>query len=142
MASKREQILEYLKALLSDGLPGSDVQRNRDKARTPNPMGDVIIRDGDPGDPERRLSARDSYFFEHPIPIEVEVRKDKSDITLDDLLGRIADLLDSDPTLGGLSGTIETSAASPQGADTTGTTGIMWTGFFVTVTYATPHPFK
>ena len=50
MTSKREQVIQAVFALIKTALPLADVQRNRDKAQTPGAHGDVILRDGDPGD--------------------------------------------------------------------------------------------
>ena len=70
MASRREEVLDAIKALVAGALPNADVKRNLDKPERVAPGGLVIIRDGDPGEPEVLLSPL-TYVYEHRVPIEV-----------------------------------------------------------------------
>lgn len=56
MASKRETVLAAVKSLVAAALPGAEVKRNLAKAERIPPGGLVVIRDGDPGEPEVSLS--------------------------------------------------------------------------------------
>lgn len=70
MASKRETVLAAVKALVAAALPGAEVKRNLAKAERIPPGGLVVIRDGDPGDPEVSLSPL-TYLYSHRIPLEI-----------------------------------------------------------------------
>ena len=56
MASKRETVLAAAKTLVAAALPGVEVRRNLAKTERIPPGGLVVIRDGDPGEPEVSLS--------------------------------------------------------------------------------------
>lgn len=63
----------------------------------------IILRDGDPGEPEILLSPA-TYLWQHRAEIEVIVQQPTTaaTTTLDDLLSAIATALAADRTLGGL----------------------------------------
>src|SRR5690606_29629534 len=70
VASRREQVIEAVKALVVSALPNAEVKRNLDKPERIPPGGLVIVRDGDPGEPDVLLSPL-VYVYEHRVPIEV-----------------------------------------------------------------------
>ena len=70
MASKRETVLAAVKALVAAALPGAEVKRNLAKAERIPPGGLVVIRDGDPGEPEVCLSPL-TYLYSHRVPLEI-----------------------------------------------------------------------
>jgi hypothetical protein len=143
MASIREQVVRALFELLRDGLTAggrrSDVQRNRDRAQKVAAHGDVIVRDGLPGDPEISMSPR-KYFYSHEIPIEVAFDAADKEGGLDALLSRIGGLIKDDPTLGGLCICIEPTAPNVDVIDTNGATGARWADFSVIANYVTDWP--
>jgi hypothetical protein len=139
MPSKREQVLEAVLALLKTGLTGVDVQRNRDKAQKVSTGGDVIIRDGDPGDPEVSLSPQ-TFFYDHEIVVEVAYKADDREGGLDALLCRIGDLVSGNRTLGGLTDWLEATAPKIDVVDTNGATGARWADFTITASYLTTDP--
>lgn len=111
--SKREQILQAfynaLKALETSNLK---VYRNLDKPQKIERDGIIIIRDGDVGEPEVLLSPL-TYIYEHYILLEVMVQNADANIrdaTLDNLLVSISNIINSNPTLGGLSEWLEAKA--------------------------------
>ena len=64
----------------------------------------LILRDGEPGEPEVLLSPL-SYYWEHHASLEVIVQANDAaqrDTLLDDLFQKIAAALANDATLGGL----------------------------------------
>lgn len=99
----REIILQALLARLQT-ISGPKVQRN-DVVPEKVPVGGLIIlRDGDPGEPEVTLSPL-SYYWQHRALLEVIVTghdPTTRDAALDDLFAAIASVLASDLTLGGL----------------------------------------
>ena len=70
MPSRREEVLDAIKAMIAGALPNAEVKRNLDKPERIPPGGLVIIRDGDPGEPEVLLSPL-TYVYEHRVPIEL-----------------------------------------------------------------------
>lgn len=104
MASRSEQVLialvDRLRAL-------SDISVERNSAlpeRVPD-GGLVVVRDGDPGEPEQALGGFASVYYRHGIELELYAESGDQairDQTFDDLATAIGAALDADPTLGGL----------------------------------------
>ena len=103
-ASKAEQVLDVLKALL-ETVPGATIDRNSVlPEKIPN-GGLIILRDGDPGEPEQALAGFGNAYYQHAVEIEVYVEEGDAaarDTAFDTLLQQIGAALESDPTLGGL----------------------------------------
>jgi hypothetical protein len=70
MPSKRETVLGAVKALVVAALSGAEVKRNLAKPERIPPGGLVVIRDGEPGEPDVTLSPV-SYLYTHRIPVEI-----------------------------------------------------------------------
>jgi hypothetical protein len=103
-ASKAEQVLDTLKALL-ETLPDAVVERNSVLPEKIPGGGLVILRDGDPGEPEQALGGFGNAYYQHTVEIEVYVEGGDAaarDASFDALLQQIGMALDADPTLGGL----------------------------------------
>ena len=102
-ASKPEQVLEAIKALL-ETLPEAVVQHNSVLPEKIPDGGLIILRDGDPGEPEQALGGFGSTYYQHAVEIEVFVEGDAAarDAAFDGLLQQIGVALEADPTLGGL----------------------------------------
>jgi hypothetical protein len=122
-ASKAEQILGVIKALL-ETVPGAVVERNSVLPEKIPAGGLIILRDGDPGEPEQVLGGFGNAYYQHAVEIGVYVEEgDESirDTAFDDLLQQIGAVLDADSTLGGLAfgltyGRPETSIEAVPGA--------------------------
>ena len=102
-ASKAEQVLEAIKALL-EAVPGAVAERNNVLPEKIPAGGLIILRDGDPGEPEQALGGFGSAYYQHAVEIEVYVEEGDAavgDAAFDDLLQQIGSTLDADPTLGG-----------------------------------------
>jgi hypothetical protein len=102
--SKTEQVLEALKALL-ETVPGTEVERNTALAEKIPNGGLIVLRDGDPGEPEQALGGFASSYYGHRVEIEIYVQDGDAtarDTTFDSLIQAIGVALESDPTLGGL----------------------------------------
>jgi len=110
----RETVLQALFERLQT-IVGHKVLRN-DVLPEKVPVGGLLIlRDGDPGEPETLLSPL-SYYWEHHASLEVLVQAGEAtqrDQIMDALFQNIADAIDVDPTLGGLC-----DRATPLAADT------------------------
>ncbi len=144
--SKRLDVLMAVKRLIEDALPGARVL-GLDGAEAPPaiipPAGMVVVRTGDPGEPEYTFSPL-TYFYDHRIPIEVSALK-SSDLTseqaLDVMLIAIGQAVAEDRSLGGLCDWLETTSAAtediypdgggqpPRGAD-----------LMIIASYSTPNP--
>ena len=103
-ASKAEQILDALKALL-ETLPGAMIERNSVLPEKIPDGGLIILRDGDPGEPEQALGGFGSTYYQHTVEIEVYLEDGDAaarDAAFDDLLQQIGTALEAESTLGGL----------------------------------------
>jgi hypothetical protein len=103
-ASKAEQVLEALKALL-ETLPDAVVERNSVLPEKIPDGGLIILRDGDPGEPEQALGGFGAAYYQHTVEIEVYVEEGDAaarDAAFDALLQQIGAALEADPPLGGL----------------------------------------
>ena len=104
MASKRETVLAAVKSLVAAALPGAEVKRNLAKAERIPPGGLVVIRDGDPGEPEVSLSPL-TYLYSHRIPLEIVAYESATlsrEQVLDAMTGVIGAAVMANRTLGGL----------------------------------------
>ena len=74
-ASRAEQVLDAFKALL-ETVPDAVVERNSVlPEKIPN-GGLIILRDGDPGEPEQALGGFGNAYYQHAVEIEVYVEDD------------------------------------------------------------------
>jgi hypothetical protein len=141
-ASKAEQVLEAIKALL-EAVPGAVVERNSVLPEKVPAGGLIILRDGDPGEPEQALGGFANAYYQHAVEIEVYVDEGDAavrDAAFDALLQQIGTAVDVDPTLGGLAfgvtyGRPETSIEAVAGAP-----AIKSATLTVTVDYETAAP--
>nr|WP_281721244.1 hypothetical protein [Nitrosomonas nitrosa] len=103
MSSRRESILSALFETLRSTLTAS-VRRNEALPEKVPSTGLVVLRDGEPGEPEILLSPL-SYLWRHRAPVDVVVggaTQAERDAALDTLLTSIGSVLDANRTLGGL----------------------------------------
>jgi hypothetical protein len=141
-ASKAEQVLEAMKALLETA-PGAVVERNSVLSEKVPAGGLIILRDGDPGEPEQALGGFGNAYYQHAVEIEVYVEQGDAairDAAFDDLLQQIGTGLDADPTLDSLAfgltfGRPETSIEAVPGAP-----AIKSATLTVTIDYETTAP--
>jgi len=142
VSSKREQVLDAIKSLLSSALPNADVRRNLAKPERIPPGGLVVIRDGDPGEPEVMLSPL-VYVYSHRISIELaayETSSQSPEQVLDEMLGAIGVAVSGDRTLGGLCDFIEAQAPSTDDVETAGARAGRWADAAIISVYGTPDP--
>lgn len=142
MASRREQVLDAIKSLVAAALPSAEVKRNLDKPERVPPGGLVIIRDGDPGNPEILLSPL-TYVYAHRVPIELAAFASATltrEQVLDQMLSAIGAVVAGDRTLGGLCDFIEPEAPSSDDLETAGAISGRWADTAIIASYATPNP--
>lgn len=99
MPTLRETILTALHARLS-ALPATALRGEVFPERVPA-EGLLILRDGEPGDPEVTLSPL-AYHYQHRAEIEAVLQGAARDIDFDALTASIGSALAADRTLGGL----------------------------------------
>jgi hypothetical protein len=81
------------------------VKRNSALPETVPAGGLIILRDGDPGEPEPALGGFGTTYYQHAVEIEVYVEEGDAaarDAVFDALLQQIGAALEADPTLGGV----------------------------------------
>lgn len=142
MTSRREAVLEAVKALIVAAMPLADVQRNRDKSDDIAPGGRAILRDGDPGEAEVTMSPL-QYTYTHAIPLEIGVPVDDPETRsarLDALLVPLGAAIAADRTLGGLCDWLDVSAPATDDAEAFGFDPLRWADFSVIATYTSSSP--
>lgn len=115
--STSEAVLQALQDRLKShaALPvGAVLDRNATLPMRIPAAGVIILRDGDPGEPEVTLSPL-AYHYEHRAEIDVVVDRPQpvADQVFDTLRRQIGAALDADRTLGGLCDWIEGAAPAP-----------------------------
>ena len=142
MTSKREQVLDGIRALIASVLPSAEVKRNLAKPERVPPGGLTIIRDGDPGEPEVILSPL-TYIYTHRIPIELaayDTSSESREQVLDSMLGAIGLAVVNDRTLGGLCDFMEAQAPSTDDVETAGARPSRWADAGIIAVYGTADP--
>jgi hypothetical protein len=141
-ASKAEQVLDALKALL-ETVPGAVVQRNSVLPEKVPGGGLIILRDGDPGEPEQALGGFGNAHYRHAIEIEVYLEEGDAavrDAAFDDLLQQIGMALEADPTLGGVAFGLTYGRPEPAIEAIAGAPAIKSATLTVTVDYESDAP--
>ena len=141
-ASKAEQVLEGLRAAL-ETVSGGVVQRNSVLSEKVPGGGLIILRDGDPGEPEQTLGGFGSTYYQHAVEIEVYVEEGDAaarDAAFDDLLQQIGVALAADPTLGDLAFGITYGRPEPAIEAVAGAPAIKAATFSVVIDYETSAP--
>jgi hypothetical protein len=140
--SKREQVIAAIVALVAAALPAAKVERNAAKPERIPPGGLVIVRDGDPGEPEMLLSPL-TYLYAHRVPLEIAARESGSqsrEQVLDAMLAAIGAAVAADRTLGGLCDFIEAEAPATADIEAAGALPGRWADAAIVASYATPDP--
>ncbi len=104
MPSKTEQMLTALTERLRK-LSKVKVERNTAVPEKIPAGGLIVLRDGDPGEPEQALGGVGSVYYSHAVEIEAYAEAAdaaKRDAAFDALVQKIGAVFDADPTLGGL----------------------------------------
>jgi hypothetical protein len=141
-ASKAEQVLDALKGLL-ETLPDAVVERNSVLPEKIPDGGLIILRDGDPGEPEQALGGFGSTYYQHAAEIEVYVEEGDAatrDAAFDDLLQQIGAALEADLTLGGLAFGLTYGRPEPTIEAVAGAPAIKTATLTVTVDYESDAP--
>jgi hypothetical protein len=139
--SRREQILAALVDILAGQL-AAPVRRNEVLPEKVPAAGLVILRDGEPGEPDITLNPR-TEFYAHQVELEVYVPRDPSgggEAALDQLLGAIGAALRVDETLGGLAENLTPSAPETGALALEGAPPMLTARIIVTIEYLVSDP--
>lgn len=114
--SKREQVLNALQAALEHAMPATAALLDRNET-LPSRIaagGVVILRDGDPGEPEVTLSPL-AYHYQHRAEVDLLVERlaGQRDAVFDTLSRAVGAAIEADRTLGGRCDWVEGLAPAP-----------------------------
>lgn len=137
MPSPRETILAALHARLS-ALPATALRGEVLPERVPA-AGLMILRDGEPGEPEVTLSPL-RYHYQHRAEIEAVVQGADRDTAFAALCASIGTLIVVDRTLGGLCDWIEAEAPRPVDLPVDGAASLKAAVITVILHYSTADP--
>ena len=104
MTSKTETVLQALTILLGNA-SAAKFERNASVPEKIPSGGLIILRDGNPGQPEEALGGFGAVYYEHEVEMEIYVAdgdQTNRDATFDNLVTQIGVALESNPDLGGL----------------------------------------
>ena len=137
MPTTRETILAALYTRLV-AMPATVLRGDVLPERVPA-VGLLILRDGEPGDPEVTLSPL-RYHYQHRAEIEVIVQGASRDTTFDTLCASIGAALAADRTLGGLCDWVEAEAPQPVDLPVEGAAALKAAVIPVVLHYSTADP--
>ena len=137
MPTPRETILAALHARLS-ALPATALRGDVLPERVPAD-GLLILRDGEPGEPEVTLSPL-AYHYQHRAEIEAVVQGTARDAAFDTLTASIGAALAADRTLGGLCDWVEAEAPRPVDLPVDGAASLKAAVIPVVLHYSTADP--
>jgi len=137
MPTPRETILTALHARLS-ALPATALRGDVLPERVPA-AGLLILRDGEPGEPEVTMSPL-RYHYQHRAEIETVVQGASRDATFDTLCASIGTAIASDRTLGGLCDWVEAEAPRPADLPVEGAASLKAAVIPVILHYSTSDP--
>ena len=144
MTSIREQALQGLFFCLQTGLPAVTVLRNEVRTTAIPDTGLVVVRDGEPGEPDMVLSPP-RYIYKHRADIEVFVQNadaSQREADLDRLITHIGDVLDRAGTLGGVVDLLNAGSPELLTEPIEGAAALKAARVPVTLEYVTNNPLK
>ena len=135
--SARETIIAALYARLL-ALPATALRGDVLPERVPA-AGLLILRDGEPGEPEVTLSPL-TYHYQHRAEIEAVVQGTDRDAAFDTLCASIGAALAADRTLGGFCDWVEAEAPQPVDLPVEGAASLKAAVIRVSLFYTTSDP--
>ena len=138
MSTTREAILIALTDLLR-AIPQASVLRGEVLPERVPTAGLMILRDGDPGEPQVTLSPL-AYHYQHRAEIEAVVQGTERDAAFDTLCASIGTALAADRTLGGRCDWVEAEAPEPVDLPVEGAASLKAAVIPVVLHYASAAP--
>jgi hypothetical protein len=142
--SYMEQVLKALVAQIEQAAPaGVEVLRNAILPTRIPAKGLVIVRDGDPGEPEVLMSPP-YYYYEHVAEVEIIVDRPAGvqDTVFDELKQAVGAAIEADRTLGGLCDYVIGQAPAPMLLPIDGGEGFKAATIPVVLMYGSPDPLR
>ena len=140
MTTKRETVLSVLLTTLQGIGGGVTILRNEVLPERIPAAGLLILRDGQPGEPEVTLSPL-RYHWQHRAEIEVFARGASGlDAAFDALAEKVGQAITADRTLGGRCDWIENDAPEPVDLAVDGAAGIKAAVLILTLHYTSNDP--
>ena len=139
MPTLRETILTALFARLS-ALPATALRGDVLPERVPS-AGLLILRDGEPGDPDVMLSPL-LYHYQHRAEIEAVVQGAARDAAFDALCASVGAIIAADRTLGGLCDWVEAEAPRPVDLPVEGAVAFKAAVITIILHYSTGDPLQ
>ena len=124
-------------------VPDAVVERNSVLPEKIPDGGLIILRDGDPGDPEQALGGFGNVYYQHAVEIEVYIEEGDAaarDAAFDNVLQQIGAVLEADPTLGSLVFGLTYRRPEPAIEAVAGAPAIKSATLSLTVDYGTSAP--
>lgn len=137
MPTIRESVLTALHMRLT-ALPANVLRGEVLPERVPA-AGLLILRDGEPGEPEVTLSPL-AYHYQHRAEIEAVVQGTDRDATFDTLCASIGAAIATEHTLGGLCDWVEAEAPRPVDLPVEGAASLKAAVIAVVLHYTTADP--
>ncbi|WP_419808385.1 hypothetical protein [Sphingomonas sp.] len=143
--SKRLDVLQAVKALAQVTYVGAEVLALDGQDAAPGrvgPLGRIVIRSGDLGDPEVDLSPL-RYHYEHRIPVEVVAYQTSSltsEQVVDAMLVSLGAAIEADRTLGGLCDWVEATAPMTDDIYVEGARPPKGADLVIVASYSTTNP--
>ena len=138
MPSTSEAILDALFQVIA-AIPGISAERNTELPTEVPAGGLIILRDGEPGEPEVHMSPL-SYGYEHVAEAELFVQGGDVDASFDALKIALGLAIATDRTLGGLCDWVEAAAPSTENLAFAGADGLKAAIVPIRLTYWTSDP--
>ncbi|SDE90190.1 acyl-CoA transferase [Limimaricola pyoseonensis] len=140
MPTTIETILQALEATLASTMSCETGRGGTLPTRVP-PSGLLILRDGEPGEPEMTMGPL-TWHYEHRAEAEIYLSGDPETRTLrfDALRAALGQAIAADRTLGGLCEWVEAEAASAEDLPVEGGLAISAASFPIRLHYATTDP--
>ena len=139
MPTPRETILAALHARLS-ALPATALRGDVLPERVPT-AGLLILREGEPGEPEVTLSPL-RYHYQHRAEIEAVVQGVARDPAFDALCASVGAIIAADRTLGGLCDWVEAEAPRPVDLPVEGAAAFKAAVITIILHYSTGDPLQ
>lgn len=140
MANRHEEVSQAVLTLVATAFCGAKSIRNASRPSRPDPGGNVVVRDGEMGDPEVLMSPL-TYIYTRRMVLEIlPFASDDPDYAATLMLEPLGPAIEASRTLGGLADWIEPEAPMIDDADVPGAPGLRWIEVGLLVTYATTNP--
>ncbi len=143
MTTKKEAVIAALYTVLSTDLSSVEVLKNAAEPQEIPNSGLVIVRDGDPGEPEPTLGGDRTVFYQHVAEIEIYVEDGNQasrDSAFDTIAAAIGTSLEGDLTLGSVIKGMTYSHPEVSTEPIEGGDDIKWGTIYLTMDYEASSP--